>query len=172
MVGVSYGNRTRVPTLKASCPGPLDERDGVDLAESTGIEPVRRFRTGHGLASRPLAARAALHEWWSEVGTIHRPAPYEGAALPLSYRTACGGSLARAETAGGHARDRTANPRFWRPVLCRLSYVPKNDGGCGWIRTTVSRERSWFTARRIQPLCHTPADWRLLHDSNVRPPAS
>jgi hypothetical protein len=31
------------------------------LAESTGIEPVQRFHTGFGLASRPLTDRAALH---------------------------------------------------------------------------------------------------------------
>ena len=36
--------------------------------------------------------------WSSGVDTIHRPSPYEGAALPLSYRTAENGPLGPSRT--------------------------------------------------------------------------
>jgi hypothetical protein len=36
------------------------ELSRLGLAESTGLESVRRLRTGFDLASRPLTARAAL----------------------------------------------------------------------------------------------------------------
>ena len=92
LIGADAGDRTLACRLKAGCSTlELHPR----LVESTGIEPVRRLRAGLDLASRPLAARAALRVWWSEVGTIHRPEPYEGPALPLSYRTGMLASLAR-----------------------------------------------------------------------------
>ena len=102
----------------------------MGLAESTGIEPVRRLRTGYGLASRPLAARAALLEWWSEVGTIHRPAPYEGDALPLSYRTA--GKIIRG---GNHRAGHRQKQQLRRQQ--RLNARPESHGH-GSLRPSFS----------------------------------
>ena len=45
-------------------------------------------------------------------------------------------------------------------------------GGCGWIRTNVSSRETALQAARNRPRCHAPFDWRLVHDLNVRPPAS
>ena len=45
-------------------------------------------------------------------------------------------------------------------------------GGCGRIRTNVSSRETALQAARNRPRCHAPFDWRLVHDSNVRPPAS
>src|SRR6266700_5246302 len=36
-------------------------------------------------------------------------------------------------------RNRTCNPRFWRPVLYQLSYGPKNC--CGWKLQNAGRAR-------------------------------
>ncbi len=47
--------------------------------------------------------------WSSGVGTIHRPSPYEGVALPLSYRT---DEWSPRSESNGHASRR----RFLRPV--------------------------------------------------------
>ena len=38
-IGVPTGIRTPVPTVKGSCPRPLDDRD-LDLVEDSGIEPL------------------------------------------------------------------------------------------------------------------------------------
>jgi hypothetical protein len=48
---------------------------------------------------------------------------------PLSPRQQTKGSLVRRfRNRGG--RTRTCNPRFWRPVLCQLSYAPRLPTDC------------------------------------------
>ena len=61
----------------------------------------------------------------------------------LSYRCIVGG------TAGG---TRTPISRFWRPVLCLLSFC---RNGMTWLRDVGSNHaRSWLTARRSHPESH------------------
>jgi hypothetical protein len=38
-------------------------------------------------------------------------------------------------------RTRTCNPRFWRPVLCQLSYAPRFEGTSVSGPSTVTRMR-------------------------------
>ena len=92
----------------------------------------------------PLPLGQLSVHWSSGVDSIHRPSPYEGAALPLSYRTAVVGPLGPSRTdipcglrflrpvrlpiaprggviAGASPGARTLTRRLKRPVLCRSS---------------------------------------------------
>ena len=45
-------------------------------------------------------------------------------------------------------------------------------GGCGMDSNQRVLAGDCFTGGRNRPRCHAPFDWRLVHDLNVRPPAS
>src|SRR5690606_10764230 len=46
-------------------------------------------------------------------------------------------------------RTRTRNPRFWRPVLCQLSYSPKTTVSDGCCPLLYHQDRCGSSARRL-----------------------
>lgn len=51
----------------------------------------RPARQPHWGERSPRGARRRGRKWWTEVESNHRPRAYQARALPLSYRSTCGG---------------------------------------------------------------------------------
>ena len=175
--------RTCVHRFKAGCLRPLDYTPSVlDRGAGAGCRtPACRLKAGcsapelhpQGLMGSPCAAGS-----WPRKGTIHRPSPYEGAALPLSYRTsenwsprsesnghalrapvsetgasAC--SATRGLFCGASPGARTLTSRGKSPVLCRSS--SRRVEGCmrlgvtGRSRTGTGGVTSRSSAIELRP---------------------
>ena len=61
--------------------------------------------------------------------------------------------------------NRTRNPRFWRPVLCQLSYTPKANAECE-IQITKQRYDSYFAIRFSFDIRHST--FVTFYFSNLR----
>jgi hypothetical protein len=99
-----------------------------DVAEGTGIEPVRRSRTGYGLASRPIATLATFH-WRAVKESNHHPSldatAFETALSPARHRPDSWG--ARIWWSGKDSNlHGTSRPAGYSRVLYRMS-VRSND---------------------------------------------
>ena len=137
-----YPNRDRIRTQPADCAiaeaGPLPPpryavaattipapRTRTVSAVSTriGLEPILGRLCGGAFASRGSGGRTGLCID-PAVTALSVPPRAASIARSESKRRLCRNFPSR----GG--RTRTCNPRFWRPVLCQLSYAPRLPTDC------------------------------------------
>jgi hypothetical protein len=83
--------------------------------------PHRAIVCRNGLPSQPV------FETWSPRPPGGRRSQQREPAQSRWSRHGFGAAEAGLPTASRGGRTRTCNPRFWRPVLCQLSYAPR---GC------------------------------------------
>ena len=103
-------------------------------------------RSRHGRPLRPLDD-AALHRPRRRPRSATRRTCRRGSAcfgVPKVGACTRNRPISRAQPSRG-GRTRTCNPRFWRPVLCQLSYAP-------WLRHDCSRGSPRPVESRAWPL--------------------
>ena len=131
--GGSAGTTLCLPVLAAATPA-------LSFPRFHGSYAPGRTRTCDPRLRRPVLYPAELRapafpSPSSRRGLNPRPHPYQGCALPLSYASPL---FRAAYNRGGGTR--THNLRFWRPVLCQLSYAPVRIRH-GWGRTRTADTR-------------------------------
>src|SRR4051794_8359099 len=121
------------------------ERAVVSAAQVDGGPVPKReapkavpLRLVHEITGRQLAGEAREHRldrWLRRVHEEVLPDARPGQTAQLVARRLMtsgtprrGSALAHSPYRGG--RTRTCNPRFWRPVLCQLSYAPRLRSNC------------------------------------------
>ena len=72
--------------------------------------------------------------------------------------------MARYGDNGACGRDRTADPRFTRAVLCQLSYASVH-GGRGRIRTSEPEKGRFYRPLRLATPPHAQVDDTIAHDA-------
>jgi hypothetical protein len=132
-----------------------NEAPGVLLcgsADHPALPDPARVR-GKGLCTRSPAEVGVLDRHPRDAGRLWASRPVMGRFQALLSATSTSGRR-RADRAWLHGsgsaehhrggRTRTCNPRFWRPVLCQLSYAPRFAGRIVLAASPVSiaRERA------------------------------
>ena len=131
----------------------IGESEGRTDARRAGAPDVRR-RWNRRNGARPRDARDRRT---SVLGIMMERAKgiepsyeaWEASVLPLNY------ARSALLTHWQERRIRTPNPRFWRPVLCQLSYTPNQRSFCRIARADASAGRGQSRGKksRLMRIC-------------------